>query len=70
VARRIATITSQLDTHLQQLRSTVWEGNAKESAVSAVTSFTTAAKNRAGEAQQSISSYIQDQIDDVLAKDR
>ena len=70
VASHIDSITTQLDAHLRNLQNTDWQGQAKESAVSAVTGFTNAARNLAHEARTSITSYIDKQINMVLAGDR
>jgi len=70
VGRRVDAISSQLAAHLRNLQSTDWQGQAKEAAVSAVTGFTNAAQSRAGEARQAITSYIDAQISDVMARDR
>jgi uncharacterized protein YukE len=70
VAGHIDAITTQLDAHLRNLQNTDWQGQAKESAVSAVTGFTNAARSLATEARTSITSSIDRQIDMVLAGDR
>jgi hypothetical protein len=70
VVGHIDAITAALDAHLRSLRSTDWQGQAKESAVAAVTGFTHAARSLANEARSSITSYIDRQIDMVLAGDR
>lgn len=62
-------IDGLLDQHLSSLKGTVWEGNAKESAVSSVSKFTTQAKQSAGEAKTSITEYIRSQIDASTAAD-
>jgi hypothetical protein len=69
VSRHINTITSQLAAHLRNLQSTDWQGQAKDSAVGAVSGFTNLAGSAANEAQQSITSYIDAQISDVMAMD-
>lgn len=70
VARRIGAITSQLGGHLHNLQATDWHGQAKEAAVAAVSGFTTMAESRADEARTAITSYIDAQIGDVMARDR
>ncbi len=62
-------IEGLLDQHLTSLKGTIWEGNAKESAVSSVSTFTTHAKQSAAEAKKSISDYIRSQIDASTAAD-
>ncbi|HEU5001251.1 MAG TPA: hypothetical protein VFW71_00535 [Actinomycetota bacterium] len=70
VTRHISAIVDQISAHLRTLQGTDWEGQAKQSAVSAVSGFTSAAQSRANEAQTSITSYIDAQISDVMARDR
>lgn len=70
VSRHISAIVDQLSAHLRNLQRTDWEGQAKQSAVSAVSGFTSSAESRATEAQTSITAYIDAQISDVLARDR
>jgi len=70
VTRRIGAIGSQLSAHLHNLQTTDWQGQAKESAVAAVTGFTHAAETRADEARSQITAYIDAQIGDVVARDR
>lgn len=69
VARHITAITGQLATHLRNLQGTDWQGQAKESAVAAVTGFTNAATGSANDAQQAITGYIDAQINSVMAMD-
>lgn len=70
VTRHISAIVDQLSAHLRNLQATDWEGQAKQSAVAAVTGFTSAAESRATEAQSCITAYIDAQISDVMAHDR
>lgn len=70
VARHIDAITAQLGAHLRCLQDTDWQGQAKESAVAAVGSFTNAATSTANEAHRAITSYIDTQINSVMAMDR
>jgi hypothetical protein len=70
VARHIDAITTQIDAHLRNLQNTDWQGQAKETAVTAVSGFSNAAKNLASDARTSITSYIDKQINLVLAGDR
>jgi hypothetical protein len=69
VARHITTITSQLAAHLRNLQGTDWQGQAKEAAIAAVGGFTNRADSSASEAQQSITGYIDAQINSVMAMD-
>ena len=70
VNRRIEAISSQLAGHLRNLQVTDWQGQAKERAVAAVGGFTNAARSRAEEARSAITSYVESQISDVMARDR
>lgn len=70
VTNHFEAVRNHLKDHLSRLQQTDWEGNAKESAVGAVTSFTTAANGKCNEAQQSITKYITDQINSVTAADK
>lgn len=70
VDRHFATITENLDGHLQKLMSTDWQGNAREQAVGAVQSFTSSAKSNGTTAQQSLKTYITQQIQSVTQADR
>jgi uncharacterized protein YukE len=70
VRRHFDTITSGLKEHHNRLTQTDWEGNAKETAVSAVSNYTNSASQKCNEAQQSITKYISDQIAAVRDADR
>jgi len=70
VARHIDAISTQIGAHLRNLQNTDWQGQAKETAVTAVSGFSNAAKNLASDARTSITSYIDKQINLVLAGDR
>lgn len=69
VDRHFAVITENLDGHLQKLMTTDWQGNAREQAAGAVQSFTTSAKSNAATSQQSLKSYITQQIQSVTQAD-
>lgn len=69
VQQRFESINAQFDDHLRRLQGTDWVGAAKDSAVSAVSGFTSSAKAKATEAQSAITKYIDDQINSVLAAD-
>lgn len=69
VARHIGAITSELAAHLRSLQGTDWLGQAKDTAVAAVSSFTSKADGSAAIAQQSITGYIDAQISSVMAMD-
>jgi hypothetical protein len=69
VSRRIAAVRDALTQHLSSLQGTDWEGEAKNSAVDAVSRFTSAAQQKATDAETSINAYIDSQISSVLAAD-
>ncbi len=70
VDAKFRALAGALDDHLARLMATDWEGNAKQQAVTTVTSFTNHAKDRCLSAQQSINQYIDTQLSSVLAADR
>jgi hypothetical protein len=70
VVERFEGLRQGLGSHLDSLRATDWEGNAKRLAVDAVAGFTASARNRCDAAEQSITSFIRNQLDAVLAADR
>ena len=70
VDRHFAAINALFDGHLQKLNSTDWTGNAREQAVTAVRSFTNAAKSKSTEAQQSLTTYITNQVQSVVSADK
>lgn len=69
VNTRFTALQEGLTNHLSALQGTDWEGNAKEAAVQAVSSFTTSARTKCNEAQESITSFIRTQIDSAVAAD-
>lgn len=70
VDRHFAAINALFDGHLQKLNATDWTGNAREQAVTAVRTFTNAAKSKSTEAQQSLTSYITKQVQSVVTADK
>jgi len=70
VRQRFEAINAEFDDHLRRLQGTDWVGAAKDTAVTNVSGFTTAAKSKATEAQTAITKYLDDQINAVLAADR
>ncbi|MFZ4515899.1 MAG: hypothetical protein ACOYN3_06265 [Acidimicrobiia bacterium] len=70
VNKHFDAIRSGLDKHLADLKATDWQGQAKESAVGAVSTFTNSAKGRCDEAQKSIVKFITDQVNAVKAADK
>jgi hypothetical protein len=70
VSSRFGSVEEALGSHLARLESTDWEGQAKQGAVEQVSGFTTAAKERASEAQTSLTRFIDRQIASVTAADK
>lgn len=70
VDRHFTNIADNLDGHLAKLLGTDWQGNAREQAVSAVQGFTTSAKSNCAAAQQSLKSFINQQVQSVTQADR
>lgn len=58
-------ISEQFTNHLQSLQGTDWVGTAKENAVGAVTGFTNQAKAKVQEAGTEMTTYIDQQIEQV-----
>jgi len=54
----------------QRLQSTDWEGNAKLAAVDAVQGFTNSAQQKCNSAEQTLTKYITDQVNNVTMADR
>ena len=63
-------IHTHLDGHLSTLQNTDWQGNAKNTAVSQVGQLTGKAKATVNDGFDSITKFIQKQIDAVHAADR
>ncbi len=70
VDRHFAAINGLFDGHLQKLNGTDWTGNAREQAITAVRTFTTAAKSKSNEAQQSLTTFITKQVQSVITADK
>jgi hypothetical protein len=70
VSRRFAELRQSLTANLQRLQATDWEGNAKLAAVDAVGRFTTSAHHVCDDAEQGLGSFVQRQLQSVLAADR
>lgn len=70
VQAHFTAIKTALADHLSSLVSTDWEGNAKIQAVELVSGFTSKAQASADETQTSLVSYINDQVQSVVAADR
>ena len=70
VIERFEGLRQGLSSHLAKLQATDWEGNAKRLAVDAVGGFTSSARGRCDAAEQSITAFVRNQLDAVLAADR
>ncbi len=70
IGQRFEALRQGLTDHLARLRATDWEGNAKLSAIDAVSSFTASARSTCDGAEQSIVTYVRSQLQAVLAADR
>jgi hypothetical protein len=70
VNQHFAAINALIDGHMSKLQGTDWTGNAKDQAVSSVSSFTSSAKAKADESQQSLNNYITNQVQSTVAADR
>lgn len=58
-------VSEQFTNHLQSLQNTDWIGTAKDNAVGAVTGFTNSAKSKIQEANTEMTTYIDQQIEQV-----
>ena len=58
-------VSEQFSNHLQSLQNTDWIGTAKDNAVGAVTGFTNSAKSKIQEADTEMTTYIDQQIEQV-----
>lgn len=70
VTNHFTGLRNGLTSNMGKLQATDWEGNAKIAAVDAVQGFTTAAQSKCDSAEQSITAYIQRQIESVTDADR
>jgi hypothetical protein len=70
IAARFESLRNALTSHLGRLQATDWEGNAKLAAVDAVSGFTASARASCDAAEQSISGYVRQQLQAVIAADR
>ena len=70
VTQRFTALRAGLKDNLGKLQATDWEGNAKIAAVDSVSGFTTSAQSKCDTAEQSITQFIQRQIEAVTAADR
>jgi hypothetical protein len=70
VIGRFNALRQGLATNQTNLGKTIWEGAAKNSAEIAVGRLTTSGNGKCDEAEQSITRYMNDQLQSVLAADR
>lgn len=70
VNRHFAALRQSLSSNLQRLEATDWEGNAKLAAVDAVQAFTSSARHKCSSAEQTLTKYIDAQVDSVTMADR
>lgn len=70
VGNHFTVLRNGLTENMNKLQATDWEGNAKISAVEAVQGFTAAGQAKCDAAEQSITSYINKQIEAVTTADR
>jgi hypothetical protein len=70
VTSHFESLRTSLDNHLEALRATDWEGNAKISAVEQVQAYTVSARSKCDAAQQSITRYITEQLNSVVTADK
>jgi hypothetical protein len=70
VAGHFASIRDGLTDNFGKLQATDWEGNAKLAAVDAVGGFTTSARHRCDRAEQTLTTYIRNQVQSVVGADR
>jgi len=70
VTGHFTSIRDGLTTHFQRLQQTDWEGNAKLAAVDAVGGFTTSARQSCDSTEQSLTTFIGNQVRSVVDADR
>jgi hypothetical protein len=70
VTAHFASLRASLDSHLDALRATDWEGKAKISAVEQVQGYTASARAKCDSAQNSITRYIGEQLNSVVNADK
>jgi hypothetical protein len=63
-------INTHLDRHLQAFQQAKWEGNARDAAHTAITTFTGNTKTDVTDANNKITKYIDDQIQSVTVADQ
>lgn len=70
VGARFAELRESLSANFHGLQATDWQGNAKLAAVDAVGGFTTTARQRCDQTEQSLAGFIRRQVDAVVTADR
>jgi hypothetical protein len=70
VTQHFTSLREGLSTNLQRLQATDWEGNAKLAAVDAVSTFTTSAQQKCDSAEQTLTQFITNQVNSVVAADK
>ena len=70
VNRHFSALRQGLSSNLGRLQATDWEGNAKLAAVDAVQGFTTSAQQKCSSAEQTLTKFINDQVNSVTMADR
>ena len=70
VAQHFTALADALSSHLQRLQATDWEGNAKLASVDAVLGFTSSARRQCSATEETLTAFINGQIDTVITADR
>jgi hypothetical protein len=70
VKKHFKALDAAMNAHLKSLKGTRWEGDAKNDAVKAVSTFTKKVIATGNEAETSITKYISDQVDSAQAADK
>lgn len=70
VTTHFGSIKTALEEHLSSLSATDWTGNAKEQVVTEVSARTKASTAQVDEAQTKLTTFIQQQVDDVIKADK
>jgi hypothetical protein len=70
VKARFASVGEHFSTHLSQLTSTDWTGQAKEQAVQAVSAFTANARAKVDEASTKLINFVDAQVRDLATADK
>lgn len=70
VTTRFGALRASLQSNMNQLNGTDWQGNAKLSAMDAVASFTGKANTKCDQAETELNSFITAQVNSVVLADR